>query len=202
MARRSPSSIPNLPQPSPPASQELRGRPHRIRTRPRTGIEAIADSDVVFVSQGVPLDRPPVAEARARGIPLDSMTRCFLEHCPGPTIGITGSSGKTTTTSLVARDHGRRRPRPTASAATSAPACSALLDGMDERTWAVLEISHTQLQLTDRSPHIAAVLNVTPNHLDQFTWDEYVALKQQARAVPDAGRLSSCSTSTTTSRPR
>jgi UDP-N-acetylmuramoylalanine--D-glutamate ligase len=49
---------------------------------------------------------------------------------------------------------------------------------MDERTWAVVEISHTQLQLLDRSPHIAAVLNVTPNHLDQFSWEQYVELKR------------------------
>jgi UDP-N-acetylmuramoylalanine--D-glutamate ligase len=43
----------------------------------------------------------------------------------------------------------------------------------------VLEISHAQLQLIDSSPHVAAVLNITPNHLDAFTWDEYVALKQK-----------------------
>ena len=73
-----------------------------------------------------------------------------------------------------------------------------LLDGIDERTWTVLEISHTQLQLTDRSPHIAAVLNVTPNHLDQFSWDEYVALKQQHRASSRRRTTSPCSTSTTT----
>jgi UDP-N-acetylmuramoylalanine--D-glutamate ligase len=52
-----------------------------------------------------------------------------------------------------------------------------LLDGMDERTWAVVEISHTQLQLVDKGPHIAAILNVTPNHLDRFSWDDYVELK-------------------------
>jgi UDP-N-acetylmuramoylalanine--D-glutamate ligase len=44
-------------------------------------------------------------------------------------------------------------------------------------TWAVLEVSHTQLQLVDRSPHVAAVLNITPNHLDRFSWDEYRRLK-------------------------
>ncbi len=41
----------------------------------------------------------------------------------------------------------------------------------------MLEISHTQLQLSERSPHVAAVLNITPNHLDRFSWDEYRALK-------------------------
>jgi UDP-N-acetylmuramoylalanine--D-glutamate ligase len=52
-----------------------------------------------------------------------------------------------------------------------------LLDVARPDRWAVLEVSHTQLVLTDRSPQIAALLRVTPNHLDQFTWDEYVALK-------------------------
>ena len=44
---------------------------------------------------------------------------------------------------------------------------------------AVLEISHTQLQLTERSPKVACLTNVTPNHLDQFSWEEYVALKRR-----------------------
>jgi UDP-N-acetylmuramoylalanine--D-glutamate ligase len=57
----------------------------------------------------------------------------------------------------------------------------------DAAPWAVLEVSHTQLVLVDRSPHVAALLNVTPNHLDQFSWDEYVDLKRRifARQTPD-----------------
>jgi UDP-N-acetylmuramoylalanine--D-glutamate ligase len=142
--------------------QELEGVPISYSLA-GTGIEAIANTDVVFVSQGVPLDAPPVAEARRLGIPLDSMTRCFMEHCPGPMIGITGSSGKTTTTSLVAAIMAADG-RPYRVGGNIGAGLLGVLDGMDERTWAVLEISHTQLQLTDRSPHVAAVLNVTPNH--------------------------------------
>ncbi len=138
--------------------------------------EAIAHSDVVFVSQSVPLTLPGIPEARERGA-VTSMTREFLARCPGPVIGITGSSGKTTTTALVgamlAADG-----RPYRVGGNIGTGLLGLLDGMDERTWAVVEISHTQLQLTDRSPRIAAVLNVTPNHLDQFSWEDYVALKQ------------------------
>ena len=145
------------------------GRPQRI--------EDITSSDTVFVSQSVPLTLPVIAAARERGVPVSSMTRYFLEHCPGPTIGITGSSGKTTTTSLVAAMMAAAG-RPYRVGGNIGNGLLGLLDGMDERTWAVMEISHTQLQLTGRSPHIAAVLNVTPNHLDQFSWDEYVALKQ------------------------
>jgi UDP-N-acetylmuramoylalanine--D-glutamate ligase len=50
----------------------------------------------------------------------------------------------------------------------------------------VLEISHTQLVLTRTSPNVAAVLNVTPNHLDQFTWEEYVSLKRKLYAFQTA----------------
>lgn len=140
--------------------------------------EDVAEADVVFVSQGVPLGLPVLEEARRRQIPLDSMTRFFLEHCPGPTIGITGSSGKTTTTSLVAVMLGADG-RPYRVGGNIGVGLLGLLDGIDERTWTVLEVSHTQLQLADRSPHVAAVLNVTPNHLDRFSWEEYVALKQR-----------------------
>ncbi len=157
--------------------EELRGLPIRYALGPDTQA-SIADSDIVFVSQSVPLSHPLLAAARAREIAVSSMTRAFLEHCPGPTIGITGSSGKTTTTSLVGHILSASG-LPYRVGGNIGIGLLGLLDGMDERTWAVLEISHTQLQLVDRSPHIAALLNVTPNHLDSFSWDAYVELKQR-----------------------
>jgi len=53
-----------------------------------------------------------------------------------------------------------------------------LLDQVTPETWVVLEVSHTQLELIGRSPHLACVLNVTPNHLDRYTWPDYLALKR------------------------
>jgi len=160
-----------------PRLEELEGLPITyVLERPQR-IEDIADSDLVFVSQSVPLSLPLFDRARERGLRLTSMTSRFLEHCPGPTIGITGSSGKTTTTSLVAAMLAADK-RPYRVGGNIGSGLLGLLDGLDERTWTVLEMSHTQLQLTDRSPHIAAVLNITPNHLDQFSWEDYVALKQ------------------------
>ena len=136
----------------------------------------VAGADLVCVSQGVPLSNPAVAAALERGIPVTSMTRLFLEGYPGPVVGITGSSGKTTTTSLVdaiftaaKQDH--------VLGGNIGLGLMQLLDESQADRWAVIEVSHTQLVLTDRSPHVAALLRVTPNHLDQFTWDEYVALK-------------------------
>src|SRR5438309_11383531 len=60
--------------------------------------QPIEGAEALFVSQGVPLDLPALAGARRRGIPLASLMGLFLELCPGPVIGITGSSGQTTTT--------------------------------------------------------------------------------------------------------
>jgi UDP-N-acetylmuramoylalanine--D-glutamate ligase len=137
----------------------------------------VEGADMVCVSQGVPLDNPAVERARISGIAVESMTSLFFERYPGPMIGITGSSGKTTTTSLVdaiftaaGREH--------VLGGNIGRGLLQLLDGASANTPAVLEVSHTQLQLTRRSPGVAALLNVTPNHLDQFTWDQYVALKR------------------------
>jgi UDP-N-acetylmuramoylalanine--D-glutamate ligase len=155
--------------------EQLRGLAISYQTGSITA-DPVAQSDILFVSQSIPLDHPAVVAARERALPVTSMTRAFLEQCPGPTIGITGSSGKTTTTALVGHILATDR-RPYRVGGNIGVGLLGLLDGMDERTWAVIEISHTQLQIFDRSPHIACILNVTPNHLDQFSWEDYVELK-------------------------
>jgi UDP-N-acetylmuramoylalanine--D-glutamate ligase len=155
--------------------EQLRGLPIRYELAASPDA-AIAESDLLFVSQSIPMSHAAITQARGIGVPVSSMTRAFLELCPGPVIGITGSSGKTTTTSLVGHIL-REGGFPTRIGGNIGVGLLGLLNGMDERTWAVIEMSHTQLQLTDRSPHIAAILNVTPNHLDNFSWDDYVQLK-------------------------
>src|SRR3990170_1285335 len=140
-------------------------------------LSALADADLVCVSQSVPLDNAAVVAARARGVPLASMTGLFLDLYPGPVLGITGSSGKTTTTSLVDAIFGAAG-RWHVLGGNIGVGLMSLLEAARPERWAVLEVSHTQLQLTQRSPHVGALLNVTPNHLDQFSWEEYVALKR------------------------
>lgn len=137
----------------------------------------IVDADAVFVSQSVPLDLPALVEARARGVPISSMFKLFVELCLAPIIAITGSSGKSTTTSLAGemfRQDGKR-------CFVGGNIGVGLLAHLDEITpdmWVILEVSHTQLQLLpERSPRVACVLNVSPNHLDRFTWDQYWRLK-------------------------
>jgi len=138
--------------------------------------DVLADSDYLFVSQGVPLDLPGIEAARQRGVPLLSMMGLFLEMCPGPVAGITGSSGKTTTTALVGEMF-RYEGLPHLVGGNIGVGLLQLLPRVRPYTWVVLEISHTQLQLTCQSPHVAAVLNITPNHLDRFTWEQYRGLK-------------------------
>jgi UDP-N-acetylmuramoylalanine--D-glutamate ligase len=136
-------------------------------------------ADAIFLSQSVPLDLAGLAEARQRGIPISSMFKLFLELCPGPVAGITGSSGKTTTTALVGEMF-RRDGRPHFVGGNIGVGLLSHLATLTPDTWVVLEVSHTQLQLLpERSPNVACLLNITPNHLDRFSWDEYRRLKAE-----------------------
>ncbi len=138
----------------------------------------MTSADAVFVSQGVPRDLPALRVARERGVPLSSMSQLFFERCPAPIAGITGSSGKTTTTALTAGmleraeiDH--------VVGGNIGIGLLALLKQITPDTRVVIELSHTQLETLDRSPALACVTNVTPNHLDRYPWERYVALKRR-----------------------
>ena len=136
------------------------------------------DAEAVFVSQGVPWRLPALEEARTRGVEVSSMTRLFLERCPQPVAGITGSSGKTTTTALVGAmlaEAGLAH----VLGGNIGVGLLGLLPAITEGTRVVVELSHTQLESVESSPHWALLTNVTPNHLDRFGWDEYVGLKRR-----------------------
>ncbi len=145
-----------------------------------------AGYDLVAVSQSILRYNPALARARELGVPITSQMRLFLQLCPGRVIGITGSSGKSTTTALVgaiAAESGQ----PFIVGGNIGEALLGRLHEITPGTNVILEISHTQLQYTGRSPAIAAITNITPNHLDQFSWDEYVGLKRNiiAHQGPD-----------------
>jgi UDP-N-acetylmuramoylalanine--D-glutamate ligase len=139
-------------------------------------VAVLTGADAVFVSQGVPLELPGLTAVKDAGIPMHSMMGLFFKLSTGPIAGITGSSGKTTTTALVGAMF-RADERPSFVGGNIGVGLLDQLEMVRPYTWAVLEVSHTQLQLVDSSPHVAAVLNVTPNHLDRFSWEEYRALK-------------------------
>lgn len=133
--------------------------------------------DLLCLSGGVPTDLPIVRAARARGIPLSNDTQLTLERSPAPAIGVTGSAGKTTTTELV----GRILQASGRTAHVGGNIGTPLIDRLDQvaaSDWLVLEMSSFQLELCTRSPRIAAVLNLTPNHLDRHpSLSHYAASK-------------------------
>ena len=137
--------------------------------------------DVVFLSGGIPLDLPIVRDAQRRKIPLSNDTQLFLEVAPCRTIGITGSAGKTTTTTLVGRMAKEAFKAEEGKVWVGGNIGDPLLNYVDEMTendLAILEISSFQLDQMTLSTDIAAVLNVTPNHLDRHgTMEAYAAAK-------------------------
>ncbi len=151
-------------------------------------ISLLDGTDVVCVSGGVPLDLPLVQEALRRGIPVTNDSQIFLDDCPCVTIGITGSAGKTTTTSLVgniaeAALSSSNDKLPYRRVWVGGNIGSPLLAVLDEVTpddLVVMELSSFQLELMTRSVDIACVLNLTPNHLDRHgTMAAYIAAKRR-----------------------
>lgn len=143
-------------------------------------LELLDSTDVLCLSGGVPLTLPIVAEAVRRGIPLSNDSQIFMEVAPCKTVGITGSAGKTTTTTLVGNmaknTHGKK-------AFVGGNIGDPLLNYADEMQAddiAILELSSFQLDQMTISPNIAAILNVTPNHLDRHgTMEAYTAAKSR-----------------------
>jgi UDP-N-acetylmuramoylalanine--D-glutamate ligase len=143
-------------------------------------LSALDSVDVVCISGGVPLTLPIVVEAQRRGIPLTNDTQVFMEAVPCPTIGITGSAGKTTTTTLVGRmaQSAVREPRRVWTGGNIGLPLIDFVNEMHPDDLAILEISSFQLEQMTLSPHVAAVLNITPNHLDRHgTMEAYTAAK-------------------------
>lgn len=142
-------------------------------------LEPTLNADVVFVSPGVPPDLPLLVEAARRHIPVSSGTRLLFERCPAPIVGITGSSGKTTTTTLVGRIFQAAGRRTFVGGNIGVPLLGRLAEITPE-SWVVLELSSFQLEPLDVSPHVAAITNITPNHLDRHpSMEAYTAAKAQ-----------------------
>jgi UDP-N-acetylmuramoylalanine--D-glutamate ligase len=135
--------------------------------------------DLLCLSGGVPLDIPIVQEAVRRGIPLANDAQLFLERCRGWTAGITGTSGKTTTTALVGAMCQAAGFRTWVGGNIGNPLIEFVEEiGPEDRV--ILELSSFQLEIMTVSPRVAAVLNIAPNHLDRHkTMEAYIAAKQR-----------------------
>jgi UDP-N-acetylmuramoylalanine--D-glutamate ligase len=141
-------------------------------------LELLDSTDVLCLSGGVPLTLPIVAEAVKRGIPLSNDTQVFMEVVPCKTIGITGSAGKTTTTTLVGQMAKNAYGDKAYVGGNIGDPLINHVDNMKPDDVAILEVSSFQLDQMTISPDIAAILNITPNHLDRHgTMEAYTASK-------------------------
>lgn len=164
----------------------------------------LLDTDVLYVSPGIPLDAPILIEARRRGVTLSSESRLFSRLCPSPIVGITGSSGKTTTATLVdlmLQASGRH----VYLGGNIGRSMLGELQKIEPADVVVMELSSFQLEFFGPeldaelgqavippdtlpaaplfpaggwSPPFAVVLNITPNHLDRHpSMEAYIAAK-------------------------
>ena len=136
------------------------------------------DHDVIFRTPGMRPDVPELEEARRRGAVVTSEMEVFFQTCPCRLMAVTGSDGKTTTTTIIAR-------------LMAAAGFNTYLGGnigkpllpevcaMEQGDVAVLELSSFQLMTMAQSPDIAVVTNLTPNHLDVHrSMSEYISAKE------------------------
>lgn len=157
----------------------------------RLGEDYLEDlnEDVIFRSPGLRPDLPDFCEAVRRGAVLTSEMEWFLELTPATVIGVTGSDGKTTTTTLTylfLEEECRRRGggRVYVGGNIGRPLLP-LAEEMTEADFAVVELSSFQLQDAKVSPARAAITNLSPNHLNWHTgMEEYIAAKKNIFANP------------------
>lgn len=163
-------------------------------------VSLLDEADILFVSPGVPLELPFLKEARNRKIPLSTETRLFCYLCPAKILAITGSSGKSTTSTLLSRIIEASGQKTWFGGNIGRPLIE-VVDDITPNDLVVMELSSFQLEyFRDRmnkhveagdlapllqgwSPPVSALLNITPNHLDRHhTMRSYVQAK---RAIVD-----------------
>ncbi len=142
------------------------------------GDRTFRGQDLIVVSPGIPVDAPPLVQARALGEAVIGEIELAAQFLPGPIVAITGSNGKTTTTTLAGEIMTAAGFPALVGGNIGTPAIS-LAERARPETVIVLEISSFQLEtIRTFRPKVAVILNVTPDHLDRHrTFEAYVDAK-------------------------
>ena len=151
------------------------------------GLLTFRRQDLIVISPGVPLETPEIARVRALGMPVIGELELASRFLQGQTIAITGSNGKTTTTTLVGEILKRAGVSTLVGGNIGTPVIE-LIGESTAATWNVLEVSSFQLETVETfRPRIAAVLNITPDHLDRHkSFERYAAAKARVTERQDA----------------
>jgi len=144
------------------------------------GERTFKEQELIVISPGVPADVPQLSQARQAGIPVIGEVELAARYLKGQIVAITGSNGKTTTTTLAGEIIAASGRETLVGGNIGTPAISFVESSTDD-TWIVLEVSSFQLETIETfHPKIAVVLNVTPDHLDRHhTFENYAAAKSR-----------------------
>ena len=150
------------------------------------GLLTFRRQDLIVVSPGVPLDTPELVQARNLGRPIIGELELAARFLKGQILAVTGSNGKTTTTSLLGEIL-EKAGLPTQVGGNIGVPVVALIEESTDATWNVLEVSSFQLETTEKfHPRIAVILNITPDHLDRHgTFENYALAKERIFAEQD-----------------
>ncbi|MGN0620771.1 MAG: UDP-N-acetylmuramoyl-L-alanine--D-glutamate ligase, partial [Porcipelethomonas sp.] len=141
-------------------------------------LDTLEDFDVVFRSPGMYFNNPALVRARKNGVVITSEMEVFFDLCPCKIYAVTGSDGKTTTTTLIAgllEKSGKKVYK----GGNIGKALLPLIEEINENDAAVVELSSFQLISMRKSPDVAVITNIAPNHLDVHgTMEEYTDSKK------------------------
>jgi UDP-N-acetylmuramoylalanine--D-glutamate ligase len=151
------------------------------------GLLTFRRQDLIVVSPGVPLDTPELAQAQSLGLPVIGELELAARFLKGRMLAVTGSNGKTTTTTLlgeILKEGGL----PTLVGGNIGVPVVTLINSSTDESWSVLEVSSFQLESTKQfRPAIAVILNITPDHLDRYgTFEDYASAKERIFAAQTA----------------
>ena len=145
--------------------------------------EIACQQDFIVLSPGIPCDLPFIAAAEAAGVEVISEVELAYRYTPCPVTAITGTNGKTTTTTLTGEIMKAVRPHTAVVGNIGVPYSKKVMQ-LSEQDWVVAEISSFQMEKAKKfHPHISAVLNITPDHLNRHkTMETYIAMKERVFA--------------------
>lgn len=140
-------------------------------------LDEIFNCDIVFRTPGMYYNNETLTKARHEGVVITSEMETFFDLCPCKIYGVTGSDGKTTTTTLISeflKAEGKR----VHIGGNIGKALLPIVETMSESDVAVVELSSFQLISMRQSPNVAVITNISPNHLDVHgTMEEYISAK-------------------------
>ena len=143
--------------------------------------------DMIFKTPGMRYDVPELLKAKENGSIVTSEMEVFFEVCPSHIIAVTGSDGKTTTTTLIHKmmtDAGYK----TWLGGNIGNPLLTDTEKMKENDWVILELTSFQLHTMRKSPEIAVITNISPNHLDMHKdYKEYIDAKKNIMLYQNEG---------------